>query len=185
MANNYRGTSDELAGGARAGVKVAKQAASTVKHTAAAAGKAASGNLAGAAVELAKDKTWRMIALFLTIAILFSLFCAVFLFPMALFEAVAKLAEEWKVEYYSGTSGRFVSFLKATGTVIWNAIKGQSSGDGDTDQATDSDLAIVDSEADLASVYSRKIQAAKDKITARQKQVIDVINRAVIRSQCI
>ena len=177
MPNNYRSTSDELAGGAKAGAKVAKQAADTVKHTAAAAGKAASGNFAGAAVELAKDKTWRTIALFLAVAILFSLFCAVFLFPVALYEAVAKLAEEWKVEYYSGTDGRFVSFLKATGTVIWNAIKGHNSGDGDTDRATDSDLAIVESEADLDSVYSRKIQAAKDKITARQKQVIDVINR--------
>ncbi len=177
MASDYRNTSDELAEGTKTGARVAKQAASTVKHTAAAAGKAATGNLTGAAAELAKDKTWRTIALLLATVILFSLFCAVYLFPMALYEAVARMAEEWKVEYYSGTSGRFISFLKATGTVIWNAIKGESSGDGDTDQATDSDLALVDSEADMNSVYSRKIQAAKDKVTARQKQVIDVIKR--------
>ena len=177
MQNNYRNSSDELAEGAKTGAGVARQAAQTVKHTTAAAGKAAAGNVAGAAIELAKDETWRTIAILLIVVILFTAFCAVFLFPMALFEAVAKLAEEWKVEYYSGTDGRFVSFLKATGTVIWNAIKGQSSGDGDTDQATDSDLSIVDSEGDLDSVYSRKIQAAKNKVTARQKQVIDVINR--------
>jgi len=177
MQGNYRNSPDELAGGAKTGARVAHQATQTVKHTAAAAGKAAAGNMTGAAIELAKDETWRTIALFLAVVILFTVFCAVFLFPMALYEAVARLAEEWKVEYYSGTNGRFVSFLKATGTVIWNAIKGQSSGEGDTDQATDADLAIMDSEGDLDSVYSRKIQAAKDKVTARQKQVIDVINR--------
>ncbi len=177
MPTDYRNSSDELSEGARTGARVANQAAKTIKHTAAAAGKAASGNLVGAAADLAKDETWRSIALLLAAVILFSLFCTVFLFPMALYESVAKLAEEWKVEYYSGTEGRFISFLKATGTVIWNAIKGQSSGDGDTDLATDSDLAIIDSEGDLNSVYARKIQAAKDKVTARQKQVIDVINR--------
>lgn len=177
MAADYRNSPDELAEGARTGARVAQQAAKTVKHTAAAAGKAAAGNLAGAAAEIVKDESLRTIALLLTAVILFLLFCAVFLFPMALYEAAAKLAEEWKVEYYSGTDGRLISFLKATGTVIWNAIKGQSSGDGDTDLATDADLAIVDSEGDLNSVYSRKIQAAKDKVTARQKQVVDVITR--------
>ena len=177
MAADYRNSPDELAEGARTGARVAQQAAKTVKHTAAAAGKAAAGNLVGAAAEIVKDESLRTIALLLTAVILFLLFCAVFLFPMALYEAAAKLAEEWKVEYYSGTDGRLISFLKATGTVIWNAIKGQSSGDGDTDLATDADLAIVDSEGDLNSVYSRKIQAAKDKVTARQKQVVDVITR--------
>ena len=177
MPADYRNSAEELGEGMRTGAKAAQQAAKTVKHTASAAGKAATGNLAGAAAELAKDETWRAIALLLAAVILFALFCAVVLFPMALHEAAATLAEEWKVEYYSGTEGRIISFLKATGTVIWNAIKGQSSGTGDTDQATDEDLEIVDSEGALNIVYSRKIQAARDKVTARQKQVIDVINR--------
>ena len=183
MPAGYRNSSEELGEGMRTGAKVARQAAGTVKHTAAAAGKAATGNLAGAAVELARDETWRSIALLLAGVLLFVLFCTVVLFPMALHEAAAKLAEEWKVEYYSGTDGRLVSFLKATGSVIWKAIKGQSSGIGDTDQATDEDLEIVDSEGALISVYSRKIQAAKDKVTARQKQVIDVINRDAAAGQ--
>ena len=174
MPENYRNSSEDLAQGAKTGARVAKQAASTVKNTVSAAGKAATGNLAGAALDLARDKTWRTIALFLVVTVLFSVFCAVFLFPMALFEAAARLAEEWKIEYYSGTGGRLVSFLKATGSVIWNTIKGASSREGDTDLATDSDLGIIDCEADLNSVYSRKLQAAKDKITARQKQVIDI-----------
>ena len=183
MPENYRNSSEDLAQGAKTGARVAKQAASTVKNTVSAAGKAATGNLAGAALDLARDKTWRTIALFLVVTVLFSVFCAVFLFPMALFEAAAKLAEEWKIEYYSGTGGRLVSFLKATGSVIWNAIKGESSEEGDTDLATDSDLGIIDSEADLNSVYSRKLQAAKDKITARQKQVIDIICRDAVSGQ--
>ena len=183
MSENYRNTSDELAQGARTGSRVAKQAAGTVKKTVSAAGKAATGNLAGAALDLARDKTWRTIALFLAVTVLFSVFCAVFLFPIALYEAAASLAEEWRIEYYSGTGGRFVSFLKATGSVIWNTIKGKSSGEGDTDLATDSDLGIVDCEADLNSVYSRKLQAAKDKITARQKQVVDIISRDAVSGQ--
>lgn len=176
MPERNRNTSDALSEGVQAGARAAEQAASTVRHTVSAAGKAASGNLLGAAADLAKDKTWRTIACFLAVAIAFSVFCAVFLFPMTLFEASAKLAEEWKIEYYSGTGGRLISFLKATGSLIWNAIKGESSGEGDTDLATDSDLELIDSIPDLNSVYARKIQAAKDKITARQKQIIDVIN---------
>ena len=183
MPENYRNSSEDLAQGAKTGARVAKQAASTVKNTVSAAGKAATGNLAGAALDLARDKTWRTIALFLVVTVLFSVFCAVFLFPMALFEAAAKLAEEWKIEYYSGTGGRLVSFLKATGSVIWNTIKDASSREGDTDLATDSDLGIIDCEADLNSVYSRKLQAAKDKITARQKQVIDIICRDAASGQ--
>ena len=177
MPYGDRNTPDELAEGAKTGAAVAKQAADMVKHTAAAAKKAATGNMMGAAAELAKDKSWRAVALLLAGTILFALFCTVFLFPLALYEAAASLAEEWKVEYYSGTEGRFLSFLKATGTVIWSAIKERNSGDGDTDKATDADLEIVDSEADLNMVYSRKLQAAKDKVTARQRQIVEIINR--------
>ena len=41
MAADYHNSPDELAEGARTGARVAQQAAKTVKHTAAAAGKAA------------------------------------------------------------------------------------------------------------------------------------------------
>lgn len=183
MPDHNQNISEDLSESARTGARVAEQAACTAKRTISAAGKAASGNLIGAASELAKDKTWRTIALFLVIAIAFAVFCAVFLFPMTLHEASATLAEAWKIEYYSGTGGRLVSFLKATGSVIWNTIKGESSGEGDTDFATDSDLELIDSVPDLNSVYSRKIKAAKDKITARQKQVIDVIQKDAASGQ--
>lgn len=94
MPDSNRNTSDALSEGVQAGARTAEQAASTVRHTVSAAGKAASGNLLGAAADLAKDKTWRTIACFFAVAIAFSVFCAVFLFPMTLFEASAKLAEE-------------------------------------------------------------------------------------------
>ena len=74
MPENYRNSSENLAQGAKTGAQVAKQAANTVKNTVSAAGKAASGNLAGAALDLARDKTWRTVALFLVVTVLFSVF---------------------------------------------------------------------------------------------------------------
>ena len=114
VANNYRGTSDELAGGAKAGAKAAKQAASVVKHTASAAGKAASGDFAGAAIDIFKDDNLRTLIAFLLAISFFILFCAIFVVPMSVYEGlqgyVDNLTEQWKVDYYSGDSGRFISF---------------------------------------------------------------------------
>ena len=170
MAENNRGSAEELSSGVKTGIKAAK----SVKRMAAVAGNLATGNVVGAA---ANSKMMRALALFLVVNILFVLFVAIFYFPMALYEVFGSVIEQWKVDYYSGTSGRFVSFFKASAEFIPNlisAIKTAMTYDS-TDEASESDAAITTSPGDLNIVYTRKIKAAKDKITARQQQIIDKI----------
>lgn len=173
MAGDYRNTAEDLASGVKTGINAAKE----IKQIASAAGKAAAGNFAGAAVDAARSDFVRTTALFLLICMGFVMFCAVFLFPMALFEAIAELIEQWKVDFYSGSDGRFVSFFKATGNLIMNVINRIISEDDDdnTDTASEADVGITSNQGDLDIVYARKIKAAKDKVTARQKTVIDRI----------
>ena len=170
MAENERSSAEDLSSGVKTGINAAK----SVKRMAAVAGNLATGNVVGAA---ANSKMMRSLALFLVVTILFVLFVAIFYFPMAIYEVVSSAIEEWKIDYYSGTNGRFVSFFKASINFIPNIIaniKNRTSYDS-TDEASESDTAITTSQGDLNIVYARKIKAAKEKITARQKQIIDKI----------
>ena len=170
MAENERSSAEDLSSGVKTGINAAK----TAKRVAAVAGNLATGNVVGAA---ANSKLMRSLALFLVVTILFVLFVAIFYFPMAIYEVISSAIEEWRIDYYSGTSGRFISFFKASVNFIPNIIaniKNRISYDS-ADEASESDTAITTNQGDLNIVYTRKIKAAKEKITARQKQIIDKI----------
>lgn len=174
MATGHQNSADDLAQGAKTGVKAAKE----VKRVASVVTNATSGNLVGAAAEAAKSETVRMVAIILLVVMAFVFFCAVFIFPMTLYEALTELVEQWKVDFYSGTNGRVVSFFRATGNLIVNLVNRIiPNGDSEsTDTASEADANITTSKGDLNIVYARKIQAAKDKVTARQKTIIEKIN---------
>lgn len=174
MESEHVNSADELASGAKTGINAAKEA----KKVASTVAKAASGNLAGAAVDAAHSDFFRAIALFLAVTMMFILFCAAFLFPMAVYEAVAALFEQWKVDFYSGTDGRFWSFFRASGQLAINFVKVIEEfvgGNSEDDGTSASDFSITMNKGDLNTVYARKIKAAKEKVTARQKEVIKKI----------
>ena len=190
LAEEYRRTDEEFAQGIGNGIRAGK----TARNAVIAAGKAASGDFAGAAIDIFKDDNLRTLIAFLLAISFFILFCVIFVVPMSVYEGlqgyVDNLTEQWKVDYYSGDSGRFISFLKATAGLIsnvagdlWNRIKESGTGAEDTDRVEDADLNVVSVKQDLLSVYSRKIQAGKDKITARQKTIIDSLTQDARRGQ--
>ena len=184
MSEKYRKTDEELVQGVKTGVRTGN----TARNAVSAVRKAAAGNYAGAAINILKDDNLKTLIAFLLAISFLILFCVIFAVPMSVYEGlqayVDRLTEQWKIDYYSGDSGRFISFLKATAGFIsnvasslWNRITESSTGVEDTDRAEDADLNVVSDKEDLLTVYSRKIQAGKDKITARQKAIIEDLTR--------
>ena len=180
MSEKYRKTDEELVQGVKTGVRTGN----TARNAVSAVRKAAAGNYVGAAINILKDDNLKTLIAFLLAISFLILFCVIFAVPMSVYEGlqayVDRLTEQWKIDYYSGDSGRFISFLKATAGFIsnvasslWNRITESSTGVEDTDRAEDADLNVVSDKEDLLTVYSRKIQAGKDKITARQKAIIE------------
>ncbi len=184
MSDTYTRSDQDISGGVRTGIRTAR----TARNVAKAVGKAVSGNLAGAAVDILKDDNLRsLIGIILAVGF-FIVFCVVFVIPMSIYEGlqayVDGLTEQWKIDYYSGDSGRFMSFLKATAGLIanlaqdiWNNISSSRTDENDTDLAENADLGVVTSQDDLFTVYSRKIKAGKDKFTARQNTVAKTIEQ--------
>ena len=195
--NNEQGSvSQDLQEGAKSAVNAAREA----KQIAKAAGRAASGDLVGAAAEAAKSKTVRRLVAFSLAFLAFIIFCVGYLIPMTIYEGATSYAkgvvEEWRTLFYdeSGTkadAGAFVRALSATGGTLkkvgldiadvfkglWNAIKGTKADDTDTDGATDADLGIMVDTDDLTSVFERKFNATKDKFAGRAKQISKVIEQ--------
>ena len=196
--NNEQGSvSQDLKEGARSAVNAAREA----KQIAKAVGRAASGDLVGAAVEAAKSKTVRRLAAFSLALLALIIFCVGYLIPMTIYEGVTSYAqgivEEWLALFYdeSGTKPDAASFMRALsatgGTLkkiwldiadvfkgLWNTIKGTKADDTDTDGATDADLGIMVDTDDLTSVFERKFNATKDKFAGRAKQISEVIEQS-------
>lgn len=184
MTEDYKRADQDISDGVRTGIN----AGITAKNAASAVGKAAAGNYIGAAKDVLKDGRLRSLAVFLAALTVLILFCVIFVVPMSIYEGVQayvdSLTEQWKVDYYSGGEGRFLSFLKATAGLlsnlaqdVWNIIKNLTTGPEDIDKAEDADLQVVARKDDLTTVYRRKIQAGKEKFTARQNTVAEIIER--------
>lgn len=182
--NTQTSASQDISSGARTGAKIAN----TAKNTAKAVGKAASGNYVGAAVDVLRDESWRQVIAIILVITFFALFVLIFVFPMSIYEAVKSFLEDlsdtWAENYYGGTHGRFISFFIAIGKTVadifkgaWETIKSATTGDGDTDTYEDMEMNIVADDQEMIKVYKRKIVAAKDKVTARQKQIADILAR--------
>lgn len=196
--NNEQGSvSQDLQEGARSAANAAREA----KQIAKAVGRAASGDLVGAAAEAAKSKTVRRLVAFSLAFLALIIFCVGYLIPMTIYEGVTSYAqgvvEEWLALFYdeSGAkpdAGSFMRALSATGGTLkkvgldiadvfkglWNAIKGTKADDTDTDGATDADLGIMVDTDDLTSVFERKFNATKDKFAGRAKQISKVIEQS-------
>ncbi len=168
------------------GVKTGIEAARSARKASSTFAKAASGNLAGAAIDVITDRNIRQGIVFVLLFTFFLIFCCLFLAPMTIYESIIgyikELKEEWSIRYYSGSSGRFVSFLKATAGLIgsrfqeaWDRVVGSRIDETDTDVPEDSDLGVIGIKADLISTYSRKIRACKEKIEARQEELFTLI----------
>ena len=184
MSDEYKRADQDISDGIKTGIDTGK----TAKNVASAAGKAATGNYAGAVKDILKDERLRTLAAFLAALTVLILFCVIFVVPMSIYEGVQayvdSLTEQWKVDYYSGGEGRFLSFLKATAGLlsnlaqdIWTRLKSITTGPEDIDKAEDADLQVVARKEDLTTVYRRKIQAGKEKFTARQNTVAEIIER--------
>ena len=170
-------TGNEIQQGAQQAVNAGVKTARAAKAVQSAAKKAATGNYVGAAVEVLKNETTRKV---IACIVLFSIFLTIVIFfiaPLALYESITSaaeaLAEKWKVGYYEGTSGRFVSTFRALiglfkDDSIDNAL---SVTNGSEDEATTEDLKLMGDKAALTATYARKIKAIQDKIEARQKLI--------------
>ena len=179
--NRSSSTTQSITNAAQTGAKIAK----TTKNTAKAIGKAATGNVAGAAIDILKDDTWRQVIIIILVIHFFAIFVALFVFPMSLYEGVKTFwedkADTWAENYY-GEHGRFASFFIALGKTIskvfqdiWAEITSASTGEEDSDRYSEKEFDLISDESELNQVYGRKVQAAKDKVTGRQNQIAKII----------
>ena len=181
MASYPSNSSDDIKDGTKTGIKAAKE----IKNVASAVGKAAAGNYLGAAKDALKSEGFRAVAIFLVVCLSFSVFCATILFPMALYEGIKEALEQWLVDYYSGEGDRVQNFFLATGNMIADFVKRiVSNVDGaEFDQTVEADAHLTSNQEDLNAVYSRKIQAVKEKVTLRQDAVLKAIASDSVSSQ--
>ena len=107
MSEKYRETDEELVQGVKTGVRTGN----TARNAVSAVRKAAAGNYAGAAINILKDDNLKTLIAFLLAISFLILFCVIFAVPMSVYEGlqayVDRLTEQWKIDYYSGDSGRF------------------------------------------------------------------------------
>ena len=195
------------AGSIQAGSEAAIKTARTAKNIAKAAGKAATGDVVGAAAQLLKDENFRQFMAFLLILVMLLNVCIFFLAPAALFEALSEymrnLSELWKQVYYSSDgSAAWIAAVRATGAVatealkdllkvageaiknVWSAIKSAISGEEEDvktdefDNPQEDDVKLIESQSVYWDVYGRKLEACMEKITFRQEQVQKVVEGA-------
>lgn len=94
--NNEQGSvSQDLQEGAKSAVNAAREA----KQIAKAAGRAASGDLVGAAAEAAKSKTVRRLVAFSLAFLAFIIFCVGYLIPMTIYEGATSYPHMWSRWY--------------------------------------------------------------------------------------
>lgn len=176
--------------------ETAQKTANAVKTVARTAAKAAAGNYVGAAKEILLNP--KAIISVIVIIVLFGmmLFYAA---PLAIFETINSAAEaienswdEVKADFYSGGGGA----LNRTGLAIegiftrtlsnaTNALKNlwsnitnkqtENDSEKDRDSLTDADMKVIGDEDSAIEVFQRKIDAVKDKLSARA----DNINQSI------
>lgn len=174
VGNAARSTAD--------GIKTAKRIAEN----------AAAGNVAGAAVEAAKNPK-AVIAIILVITMIPILLGAALFYaaPMAMYETLQSLAEQireqWdriKADFYSGDGGVLERLGNAAGGLLsrmwstttsslkdlWNTITAKQASE-DSDDISDADIGVMGVTQDAVDVYKRKVDAVKDKLTARTEQI--------------
>ncbi len=189
----------DIAGAIRMGQSTARSAKTISK----AAAEAASGNVAGAVVTVAKDpETLKKLLIILMLPVLiFSLLGVFFLYalPVSIFEGCQsyceEIAEDWREHVYDGggdiTFKKIVATIKVGGDVtgdffksIWNGIKGlftkDAGGDAgstnDTLSDTGIELQVTQVEASEKQSLQNKITACINKIDARSAEIQDAIN---------
>lgn len=165
---------------------------------------AASGNYVGAAVEAARNPQV-VIAILLAGVLIFLLFFAAIFYaaPMAMYETIQSLAVElknaWdtvKADFYSGDGGVVERFGNAISGIlkrswtsvssglrnVWNTLTSSQTDNGngakDKDVLADADSGVIGLQDDAIEVYSRKIEAVKDKLKVRS----DYIEQSIIAS---
>ena len=189
----------DIAGAIRMGQSTARSAKTISK----AAAEAASGNVAGAVVTVAKDpETLKKLLIILMLPVLiFSLLGVFFLYalPVSIFEGCQsyceEIAEDWREHVYDGggdiTFKKIVATIKVGGDVtgdffksIWNGIKGlftkDAGGDAgstnDTLSDTGIELQVTQVESSEKQTLQNKITACINKIDARSAEIQDAIN---------
>ncbi len=183
-----RTVGDEIANGAKKTAETAAKAANSAKNVTKAAAKAASGNYVGAAADVLKDENLRR---GIAIVLILSFFLTTMIFfaaPLALFATIMDIAgrvEAWAKEsgeafdeaYYQGSSGRFLSFFKATGAMIGSWFKSKTdevysdTTYGTEEKATNDDLFVFHDRASLNATYERKLYACEEKINSRMETI--------------
>lgn len=196
------GIVDSTARTAKNAIRLGKETASTARTLSKAAGKAATGNFAGAALDVLKDpKTARrVIAIIMIPVIFFMIIMVMFLYalPTAIFEALdsyfAALGEQWKADTYGGTHAVLLDAVAATikagasivtdaARGLWNGIKalfkdsaGYDKGSVEDILSSDgSELAVTAVEQAELDTLLRKLDTCTNKVTRRQEQVKDAI----------
>ena len=161
MEDSQKTISNDVSSAARAGVSAARTAISVGK----AAGKAAAGDVAGAAIELAKDENIRKIILVIVCISFFLNVVIFFAVPLALYEGIIGIsqviAEKWEEVKYSYNDGNFFSACSAifNGSIdtlkeiggaianIWNSVFASQTKndevDTDKDPLTDNDMKVL------------------------------------------
>lgn len=200
--NTVESAQRDVAGAIRMGKNTARAAKTLSK----AAAKASTGNLAGAALDILKDKEMmRRILILLLIPILcFAMLGVFFLYalPVSIFEGVASyidgVKEQWNEMVYDDGGNivfkRFIATIRIQGQVasdafgaIWNGIKNlfiAESGD-DTGSAEDlvsdsaMELKVTQEEAAEKQTLLNKINACIKKIDARSV----VLEEAIIKNK--
>lgn len=175
-------------------IRMGRDAARSAKTLSKAAAKASTGNLAGAAIDILKDKeTMKRVLILLLIPILcFAMLGVFFLYalPVSIFEAVVSyfdgVAEKWNELVYDG--GGNVAFKKFTATIriggqivadafgsIWDGVKGLFTAQSGDDTGSAEDL-VSDSAIELKVTHEEdaekqtllnKVNACIRKIDAR------------------
>ena len=176
-------TSQDIQNTARTAANTAK----AVKTTAKAAGKAASGNYIGAAKDLLSDEHTRKVII---IAILvpamflgYILFAALYVFPMAMYEALQELfanakAEFWR-EFYSAEHSGVVAIAKGIGAFaqsLWNGLWDKITNRSDSEHAnTQSEFGVATEQEDLTATLQSKIELTKEKYSTRIETIKEEI----------
>lgn len=181
---------DDIEKGARAAQQVAKSAATAGK----AIGKAAAGDVVGAATDVLKDEGFRRIIAVILISSFLLTFMIFFAAPMALYEGVKgyfdTIRERWLEDYYTSNGSRGIAALKATLSGAWDIIRDgwdaivsgpphNDSGRQDTDEMSPADIQVMGPRDALESVYEKKIDACVEKLDARADMILSAIRASV------
>lgn len=173
------------------GARKTAQAAKTAVQAGKAIAKAAAGDYVGAAKDALKSEGLRK---FIIILVCLSLLMTILIFfaaPMAIYEGIKAytdtIRERWLEAYYESNSNRLFAAIKATLSGAWDIISDfwdlatsgvtqNSSTSTDTDQMTSDDITVLGPQTSLIAVYTKKIDAVINKMTARSDMIQASIN---------